>query len=147
MSGVVYQKLILKVNNLLLTVSSENSCSTRLMIRSLSTQTFNSINSICNLETFLHRICKSKMTKSKNFLRDTRKEIKINEQMSIQVDDTVHKPGYTLLGRRRMDNTAFQYMINWVFNNVRDTPIPEICELCKNHTRKAANKIVKKSTS
>ncbi|CAL6053100.1 Putative_reverse transcriptase/endonuclease [Hexamita inflata] len=30
-----------------------------------------------------------------------------------------------------MDNTAFQYMINWVFNNVRDTPIPEICELCK----------------
>ncbi|CAL5990739.1 Putative_reverse transcriptase/endonuclease [Hexamita inflata] len=30
-----------------------------------------------------------------------------------------------------MDNTAFQYIINWVFNNVRDTPIPEICELCK----------------
>ncbi|CAL6034341.1 Putative_reverse transcriptase/endonuclease [Hexamita inflata] len=51
--------------------------------------------------------------------------------MSIQVDDTVPKPGYTLLGRRRMDNTAFQFMINWVFNNVRDTPIPEICELCK----------------
>ncbi|CAL6010459.1 Hypothetical_protein [Hexamita inflata] len=53
------------------------------------------------------------------------------EKMSLQVDDTVPKPGYTLLGRRRMDNTAFQYMINWVFNNVRDTPIPEICELCK----------------
>ncbi|CAL6091149.1 Hypothetical_protein [Hexamita inflata] len=73
----------------------------------------------------------TKMTKSKNFFRDTRKEMKIQEKMSIQVDDTVPKPGYTLLGRRRMDNTAFQYMINWVFNNVRDTPIPEICELCK----------------
>ena len=24
-----------------------------------------------------------------------------------QVDDTVSKPGYTLLGRRRMDNEAF----------------------------------------
>ncbi|CAL6045764.1 Putative_reverse transcriptase/endonuclease [Hexamita inflata] len=71
------------------------------------------------------------MTKSKNFFRDTRKEMKIQEKMSLQVDDTVPKPGYTLLGRRRMDNTAFQYMINWVFNNVRDTPIPEICELCK----------------
>ncbi|CAL5999414.1 Hypothetical_protein [Hexamita inflata] len=71
------------------------------------------------------------MTKSKNFFRDTRKEMKIQEKMSLQVDDTVPKPGYTLLGRRRMDNTAFQYMINWVFNNVRDTLIPEISELCK----------------
>ncbi|CAL5986464.1 Hypothetical_protein [Hexamita inflata] len=30
-----------------------------------------------------------------------------------------------------MDNTALQYIINWVFNNVRDIPIPEICELGK----------------
>ncbi|CAL6006139.1 Hypothetical_protein [Hexamita inflata] len=82
------------------------------------------------LEQIIGKI-NAKMTKSKNFFRDTRKEMKIQEKMSIQVDDTVPKPGYTLLGRRRMDNTAFQYMINWVFNNVRDTPIPEICELCK----------------
>ncbi|CAL6084362.1 Reverse_transcriptase (RNA-dependent DNA polymerase) [Hexamita inflata] len=82
------------------------------------------------LEQIIGKI-NTKMTKSKNFFRDTRKEMKIQEKMSLQVDDTVPKPGYTLLGRRRMDNTAFQYMINWVFNNVRDTPIPEICELCK----------------
>ncbi|CAL5990707.1 Reverse_transcriptase/endonuclease [Hexamita inflata] len=82
------------------------------------------------LEQIIDKI-NAKMTKSKNFFRDTRKEMKIQEKMSIQVDDTVPKPGYTLLGRRRMDNTAFQFMINWVFNNVRDTPIPEICELCK----------------
>ncbi|CAL6092963.1 Reverse_transcriptase/endonuclease [Hexamita inflata] len=82
------------------------------------------------LEQIIGKI-NAKMTKSKNFFRDTRKEMKIQEIMSIQVDDTVPKPGYTLLGRRIMDNTAFQYMINWVFNNVRDTPIPEICELCK----------------
>ncbi|CAL5983917.1 Reverse_transcriptase (RNA-dependent DNA polymerase) [Hexamita inflata] len=82
------------------------------------------------LEQIIGKI-NTKMTKSKNFFRDTRKEMRIQEKMSLQVDDTVPKPGYTLLGRRRMDNTAFQYMINWVFNNVRDTPIPEICELCK----------------
>ncbi|CAL6029808.1 Conserved_hypothetical protein [Hexamita inflata] len=82
------------------------------------------------LEQIIGKI-NTKMTQSKNFFRDTRKEMKIQEKMSLQVDDTVPKPGYTLLGRRRMDNTAFQYMINWVFNNVRDTPIPEICELCK----------------
>ncbi|CAL6059622.1 Reverse_transcriptase/endonuclease [Hexamita inflata] len=98
------------------------------------------------LEQIIGKI-NAKMTKSKNFFRDTRKEMKIQEKMSIHVDDTVPKPGYTLLGRRRMDNTAFQYMINWVFNNVMDTPIPEICELCKNHTRKATNKTVKRSTS
>ncbi|CAL6065378.1 Hypothetical_protein [Hexamita inflata] len=33
---------------------------------------------------------------------------------------------YTLLGRRRLDNTIFQYMINWVFSNLRVTPILEI---------------------
>ncbi|CAL6055286.1 Hypothetical_protein [Hexamita inflata] len=54
----------------------------------------------------------AKMTKSKNFFRDTRKQMKIKEKMSIQVDDTMPKPGYTLLGRRRMDNTAFQLGAN-----------------------------------
>ncbi|CAL6028455.1 Hypothetical_protein [Hexamita inflata] len=58
------------------------------------------------LEQIIGKI-NAKMTKSKNFFRDTLKEMKIQEKISIQVDDTVPKPGYTLLGRRRMDNTAF----------------------------------------
>ncbi|CAL6013282.1 Reverse_transcriptase (RNA-dependent DNA polymerase) [Hexamita inflata] len=46
------------------------------------------------LEQIIGKI-NAKMTKSKNFFRDTRKEMKIQEKMSIQVDDTVPKPGYT----------------------------------------------------